>query len=111
MSSVLRSITAADMEYINNSAVRSILVMTTDVAKIPPTIAHALYGLLLCHSCSLVMFFLENISRQDLQTENQKYALFLFVPHSPRGQFSQIMVVYPAERHREVFVDWSVSLR
>ncbi len=52
MSAVLRSIKAADIEYINNSAVRSVPVMTTDVANTPPTIAPALYALLPFHSCS-----------------------------------------------------------
>lgn len=41
MSAVLRSIKAAYIECINNCAVRSIPVMTTDVANTPPTIAPA----------------------------------------------------------------------
>lgn len=56
MSAVLRSIKAADIEYINNSVVHSIPVMTTNVANTSPTIAPALYDLLQFLSCSPEMF-------------------------------------------------------
>lgn len=57
MSAVLRSIKAADIEYINNSAVLSIPVMTTDVANTFLPLLPALFTLLLFHPCSPGMFF------------------------------------------------------
>lgn len=89
MSAVLRSIKAADIEYINNSAARSIPVMTTDVANIPPTIAPALYPLPPAHSCSLVMvmFFFKTVFGETFKQKAQNMLcvllFFLFVHHSP----------------------------
>lgn len=62
MSAVLGS---ADIEYINNSAVCSIPVMTSDVANTPPTIYPALHALLPVHSLWLYYYFLH--FKQDLQ--------------------------------------------
>lgn len=100
MSTVLRSIKAADIEYINNSVVHSIPVMTTNVANTSPTIALALYAILHFLSCSPECFSLNHF-KQELQIKSPKYALFLSMYHSPRGPILKIMVVYPAERHGE----------